>query len=643
MIPLTFVGAIAAPLAVLLWLCGAVSLAAASAAMLFVTLAVLAIGLSLARAMNGVLNSAASAWVLGVFATALGLYALVEGLGLAATSAALVLTLAAAALAWRNQLWRARIDSRELPGILLCAAVTLLWCRHSAEAPAVLARTGVLPVWIDYVLHGQVISGFGDSLAHGQQSFDLAGLPRPFYHYASYLLPAVLAAPLDLPGLPLATSAWLPLGVFTLCAGGYLFGQALAGPAGGVGAVAVLTLVPEAGDYGLRNAFFGFGWNVLTQPGAAYAVGIALASFAFLKRWCDERRPRLLVLSVALAAGLLLFRAQVFVLALPAVLVIAAVATAEFRRRPLVYTCAALALLVVFWSMTDAPRALGPFLATVHEQPGIGYGGWYNFLLRQYGADVAMPVGLLLVFPAFLGVFILLYPIALWLRHRSAFDALPLSLIAGYAALIALAPIPAHGDATELTQRPFVLVYAVVGIWTVAVLVERVALRWVLAVAGAAFVALWPHSGPWPEAPKFSWGWIYYARALTPGLTQAAAFLRREGKPGDVFAVEGLQRGAVPTDAAAELGALSGMPAYIARPYIHMAQRGERGLVALERHAVLQAVARETRSSAALARLAGLGVRWYVVTDGRGPVWDPQRHLAVFRDGGVAVYLSTSR
>jgi hypothetical protein len=488
-------------------------------------------------------------------------------------------------------------------------------------------------------------------LAQGRQSFQLAGFPRLFYHHASYLLPAVLAAPLDLPGLPLATSAWLPLGFFTLCAGSYLLGQALAGPRGAVAAVAVLTLVPEAGDYGLRNAFFGFDWHVLTHPTAAYALGIALASFAFLKRWCDERRPRLLALSVALAAGLLLFRAHIFVLALPAVLATAAIATAEFRRRRLVYTGAALALLVVLSAMADEQRALRPFLAAVHNQPAIAYAGWYDFLLQRYGAGVALPVGVLLVFPVFLGIFTLLYPVALWLRHRSAFDALPLLLIAGYAALIAVAPIPANGDPTELTHRPFVLVYAVVAIWTVAVLVERVALRWVLALAGAAFVALWPYGGPWPEAPKFSWGWNYYARALTPGLAQAAAFLRREGKPGDVFAVQGLQRGWVPTlrpgwvptDAAAELAALSGMPAYLARPYIHMAQGGERKLVALERHAALEAVARVTRPSDALARLGALGVRWYVVTGERGPIWDPERDLALFRHGKVAVYLSTSR
>ncbi|HZO01150.1 MAG TPA: hypothetical protein VFB93_08130, partial [Burkholderiales bacterium] len=92
-----------------------------------------------------------------------------------------------------------------------------------------------------------------------------------------------------------------------------------------------------------------------------------------------------------------------------------------------------------------------------------------------------------------------------------------------------------------------------------------------------------------------------------------------------------------------ELTALSGMPAYIARPYLHLASGGERQWVAQERQAALDAVARERQAPAALARLAALGVRWYVVSGERGPIWDPQRDLAVFRDGKVAVYLSTSR
>ena len=628
--PLALAGAIAAPLAVLFWLSGAVSLAAALAAMLAVTLVVLVVGRSLARLIDFAPDSATLAWVLGVFATSAALYALVA-LGLSASAAAALCSLVAAVLVWRHRMWRASFDRRELAGLVLCAAVTLAWCRHSAEAPAALARSGVLPVWIDYVIHGGVISSFGDPLAQGAGSIELAGFPRTFYHYASYLLPSALAAPLDLPGLPLATSVWLPLGFFTLCAGAYVFGHVLAGATGGVAAVAVLTLLPDAADYGLRNAFFGFDWHVLTQAGAAYALGIALVSFALLKRWVDERHPRLLAASIALAAGLILFRAHLFLLALPAVLATAALATTAFRRRPLAYLGLALALLVTFDLAAGWPRALPAFLATAHSQPGIAY-AWHG----------SVPLGVLLVFLAFLGVFTLLYPVALWLRHRSVFDALPLVLIAGYVALMALAPIPANGDPTELTQRPFVLVYAVVALWTTAVLVERVRLRWMLAASAAGLIVLWPHS----ELPRLSWGWNYYARALTPGVLPAAAFLRKEGRPGDSFAVAGLPHGWspverpgwIPTDAAAEITALSGMPAYIARPYLQIGPGGERQLVAEQRLAALDAVKRETKPDAALAHLAALGIRWYVVFG--EPTRDAER---AFVAPGVTVYRTTSR
>src|SRR2546429_3376313 len=47
--------------------------------------------------------------------------------------------------------------------------------------------------------------------------------------------------------------------------------------------------------------------------------------------------------------------------------------------------------------------------------------------------------------------------------------ALPIfALLGSYLLLILTAPVPPHGDATEFTQRPFVLVYGVFAVWTAA-------------------------------------------------------------------------------------------------------------------------------------------------------------------------------
>ncbi|HEU5176851.1 MAG TPA: hypothetical protein VFU24_05310, partial [Burkholderiales bacterium] len=97
--PLALVCAIAAPLAILFWLCGVVSFFAAFAAMVLVTLVVLPIGCALLRALGMPDASPCVAWVLGMFAISLTLYALAQGLEVRMTIAAALLAMVAAGLA----------------------------------------------------------------------------------------------------------------------------------------------------------------------------------------------------------------------------------------------------------------------------------------------------------------------------------------------------------------------------------------------------------------------------------------------------------------------------------------------------------------------------------------------------------------
>jgi hypothetical protein len=116
------------------------------------------------------------------------------------------------------------------------------------------------------------------------------------------------------------------------------------------------------------------------------------------------------------------------------------------------------------------------------------------------------------------------------------------------------------------------------------------------------------------------WRWAYRYR-VAEGLPQAASYLRSRAQPGDLFAARGLSSSFVPADLPVQLVAMSGVPAYLSRPFMHIAYGG-------------------VRAQTALARLRALGIRWYVVaeTDRRGPRWDPERRRAVFVDRMVAVY-----
>jgi hypothetical protein len=227
-----------------------------------------------------------------------------------------------------------------------------------------------------------------------------------------------------------------------------------------------------------------------------------------------------------------------------------------------------------------------------------------------------------------------------------------LAMVACYILLMVTAPIPQHGDTTEFTQRPFVLLYAVIAAWTAAALVEFVALRlrlrprrvWIamLAASALALPLIWPQTGAL-GLPKFGWGWSHLTRSVEKGLPQAAGFLRRNLRPGELFAAEGLALEWVATDLATETTSLTGAPAYLARPFVQISKGGRRQEVALERYAGLRRVGEEQSASAALARLREMGIQRYVVAGDDGPRWDPERRRAAFAAGDVAVYLSTSR
>jgi hypothetical protein len=647
--------AIAPPLAFLLWLSGDVSPAAALGTMALFVFVVMSAGLLLLRAVNAADMPAAAAWVLGVFATAIAVYGLVVSFQLlAATAFALWSGLVLALGIVLRKRAPAAVHGSELLGLLLCAAATAFWCGDLARAPHFLWQEGVLTTWVDQFIHGSLISQLGDPLAAGRGSIELAGFPPPAYHYATYALPAALAWPLDLPGLTLATSVWVPLGFLTLCAGVYTLGHALAGQGGGFAALAALTLLPDAAAYGLYNRLFGYYWYVIAVPSASYGIGVALLALALLKRWTSGRDLRPLAGSAGLIAGLALVRVHIFILALPVWIACAALSTQPVRRRALLFCGGALAGLGVFvWAFyrgwPGAQHALELFLDVAHnQQHPTAYRGLYEGLTAVYGTAVAVPVGLLLIFPAMLGVFTFLYPVSVLLARRArgltAFDLVPPALLLCYLLLMITAPVPSHGDSTEFTQRPFVLVYAVIATWTAAGFASWLATRggigerrvWLPLFIVAVLAVLWILHGTVAD-----WRWAYGYK-VAEGLPRAAAFIRANARAGDVLAVEALPARLVTTDAAVQLVSMTGVPAYLSRPFMQTSAGGARQALAMQRYAELGGLARETSTAAALERLRRLGVQWYVVaeSDRRGPRWDPGRRNAVFVDGMVAVYSS---
>jgi hypothetical protein len=650
----------ALPLSGLLWLSGAVPIHLALGAMTLFVFAVMSAGFALLRAADAVEMPAPAAWVLGVSVAAIATHAIAAGLGLLAFAAFAVWAVfaAGAGLLFAAPAPVAKhFELKEQAGLLLCGLATVFWCRDIAEVPQFLARDGVLKTWTDQFIHGSVISQLGDPRAAGRHAIQLVDLPIPLYHYASYVLPAAFAAPLDLAGLTLATSVWVPLGFFTMCAGAYALGSTLAGWAGGVASLAALTLLPDAASYGLHNRLFGYYWYVVAVPGASYGVGICLLAIAFLQRWCRERTLPPLLAGLCLVAGSLLIRLHVFALAFPAWLLSAALLMRLLKNRRLLFLGATTGAFLLFvWTFyavfPHSVHALEPFLDVTHnDQLPISYAGLYQILLENYGRSVALPVGVFLVLPASLGIFCILYPLSVLMVRRSrglqAIDLVPPVFLGCYLLLIVTAPVPAYGDATELTQRPFVVVYAVVVIWTIAGLTNwlglqgglqarRVWLPLLLTTALSILLCL--------RYTVKDWRWAY-AYMVMDGLPETANFVRRNSRSGDVLAAQGLKPGMATTDVAIQLVSLTGVPAYVTLPYMQASRGGEHRKAATDRYAALIELAGEESAAGAMSRLREMGIEWYVVAeiDHSGPRWDRDRRHAAFVDRMVAVYRVSPR
>lgn len=611
-----------------------------------------------------------AAWPLGVTVTGLALWALAALLAVSAAAAFALwamLVIVLDVVARMRELPGATPERMNFIGLLLCCAFTAAWCKGLARAPVVLAETGVLPAWIDYFIHGGVIAQFGDPRAIDRGVFSLADFPRPFYHYASFLLPAAFAVPLDQPGLALATSVWVPVGFLSLAAAAYSLGASLAGAAGGVAALTALFVFPDASTYGLRNGFFSFHWNLLAVPGSPYALGSALLAVVFLKRWTDTRSRAALAASAALVGATLLFRFHVFLLLFPAWLAAVAVASPMVRREWKLFLVGNALLLIAAilvyqylpnlpasgasWALDEGP-ALERFLRQVHgRQEPTAYPGLYARVLTEYGEPIGFAFGILLVYPAAIGAFLLLFPLALLLERGAlnlrGIDAFPLALFVLYAAHMMLAPTPSHHDATDLVHRPFVLLYAVSAIWTLAYAVRWLARQgthgaarlWQTVAVATALTLPWIWSSAAEMArPKFNWGRQLTAYAVDRDLIAAAAFVRASSRPGDVLAAARLPATYTPMDVPTVLAALTSTPAYLARTWYHITLGGNRGKLAIDRYNELGAIQHAPDRDTALGYLRNIGVHWYVATARGTPAWDPQHRHAAYTRGNIAVY-----
>lgn len=215
------------------------------------------------------------------------------------------------------------LDRAEIAAVVLCVASAGGLVRH--YFPPILDDPPdvVFEPIRDHFIHAhQVILLANDAGPKELGRYGLAGEPVPFYHYASYVPPAIVTAFTGERAYDAATAVWMPMGLLFLGLSAYVLGRACFGPAAGVWCAVALLAIPDPTYWTLGLApagFYYYAFHRFLQYAMANAYGIACAGLGLAMVLAGLRAGRLgpIVVGVAAAAISLLFKAQVFVAAFP--------------------------------------------------------------------------------------------------------------------------------------------------------------------------------------------------------------------------------------------------------------------------------------------------------------------------------------
>jgi hypothetical protein len=560
-----------------------------------------------------------------------------------------------------NPSWRA------VAGVGLAVALfTLGWSADIAPRLRQFYSTGVFPFWLDGLVHAGTLAQMASPDAIGRGMILMADTPRPLYHLASYMPPALLARLTGMSPLDATMLVWLPLGVLVMAAGVASLGIALGGPLLATLALAALALVPDPARFFLGNGFLGFAWLLETGPGTGYALGVSCAAVAALVRWMRDPRPGTLALATALTAGCCLVRFNIFLWLAP-LMVLAAVAgwrrpSHRLRVAGVLFGLLGLVggMIALSWPTLHADPAnflFGYIEWVLQWQTPTLHDGLYRALLSELGRTGAALAGVGLILLGTLGpwlpAFAVLSLLVLWFRRPATSNAwpallLPTLLLAVAAISILLAPNARQGDISEYRHRAgplLVVVFAVCTLRLAAIVaapfIKRLSWRVttvpVMAVAVLAFIVQYATIGA-AKQPRMAWGKDFYGTPTAPALLALAPLLHT-GPPGPRrFVVADQPADTRNIDDAARLVALSGVPAYLSCPGFLIATGGRWGEEAKRRLATIARLSAAPDLDTLQAEMRAADITDYVVTKPQDLPFDADRHGAVGHRGSYAVY-----
>ena len=371
--------------------------------------------------------------------------------------------------------------------VLFTCGVVTIWCWDLLHPMQINSQTVSLKVWGDIFYHASQINVLTRMTDFRLESDILSSkIPFRLYHYASYLLPSLLAKTAGFTAFEVYAGLLVPLGLVLLCFAAYLIASLIFGSRVGLFSVMALFLLPDAFHQGWGNLFLGqFHWLIQTSPAMPYGVACAALVFSCIFLFYKEQKIRLVVIAYGLVIMTLLFKSQIFVaISLPALIlpILIYQKINMFQKSILIAICLAIYVGVITFanSMPNFPPI------RLNGQGFIPYTHWLNqiqapgllknllnssLVLNHRFIQVMVYIGFVLF--ASMGWALGIYLLVLKALSRKVGWSVALFpvLIVGIYLVMALGLALNDSEVglpEELLHRPFVWAYFILTVWTAA-------------------------------------------------------------------------------------------------------------------------------------------------------------------------------
>ena len=239
--------------------------------------------------------------------------------------------------------------------ILISGFLVTLWCRDVLRPPWMSGAYLEAFAWYDVYYHmSQMGVLIRASSLSAESDILMSGVPLRVYHYASYLLPALIAKASGGIALEAYASFLVPIGLLLTGFAAYALIASIFGIWPGLFAGLAILLLPDPFQQGFGNLFLGrYFWLLQASPAMGYGIASAALAFTFILLGISNRKFTYLLMGYLFVGITFLYKAQLFVaIAYPALLIpILFYGNKSFWRRSIILlTVSALFFGVIYFS-----------------------------------------------------------------------------------------------------------------------------------------------------------------------------------------------------------------------------------------------------------------------------------------------------